>query len=145
MVKLSLPPDGGFEVSRIELDREGPSYAIDTVAALQRSRPRARFVYIIGADAIMEVMTWHRARELLRMVEFCAVGRPGTRLDSARLEALVGRRGARRITIVKGPGIDLSSSEIRRRIREVESIRFLVPGPARKYIEHYGLYSNAES
>jgi nicotinate-nucleotide adenylyltransferase len=144
MVKMALPPDSGFEVSRIELDREGPSYAIDTVAALQRSRPRAEFVYIIGADAIVEIMTWHRARELLEMVEFAAVSRPGTRLTQERLEKIVGRTAARRITIIRGPGVDLSSSQVRRRVREGETIRFIVPAPVRAYIEEFGLYLGAK-
>jgi nicotinate-nucleotide adenylyltransferase len=145
MVKLALPPDSGFTVSRIEIERAGPSFAIDTVAALQRSRPRAEFVYIIGADAFVEIMTWHRAGELLKLVEFCVVGRPGTRLTSQRIERIVGKTRARRITIVAGPGIDVSSSEIRRRVRAGETIRFLVPAPVRAYIEQFGLYRNGES
>jgi len=145
MVKLSLPPEGGLAASRIEIDRPGPSYAIDTVAELQRSRPSAEFVYVIGADAVLEIMTWHRPRELLDMVDFCAVRRPGARLTPSRLEAIVGREAARRITIVGGPGVDVSSSEIRRRVRDGETIRFLVPGPARAYIEEHGLYRSLES
>ena len=79
------------------------------------------------------------------MVDFCAVTRPGTRLTRARLEGVIGPELARKVTIIHGPGIDLSSSEIRRRVREGETIRYLVPAPVCAYIMECNLYSRAET
>ncbi len=129
-----------FEASRLELDRPGPSYAIDTIRSFQEMyHGEAEIVFITGADAILEILTWHKNEALVRLCRFVAATRPGYPLDG--LQQLP-REYLGQIDIVEVPGIEISSTDIRERVRSNLPIRYLTPPETEAYILKHGLYRN---
>ena len=144
MVELAIQGNPAFRASDIELRREGPSYSIDTVQGLRSGSGDAWDIhFLVGADTLPELPTWHRIGELAGLCKFAAFSRPGDSLDA--LDALRGALTEDQIAAIAGrrfeiPLIGVSSTEIRRRVREGVSIRYLVPDPVRDYIATHGLY-----
>jgi nicotinate-nucleotide adenylyltransferase len=134
MVALATASHVQFVASDLELRREGPSYTVDTVAGLLESRPQDEFVLVLGADAYAEVATWKQAERLLGLCRLAVVPRPGAAAASA------GIGGGDGVVHVEGPGLEVSSTEVRRRVREGRSIRYLVPDAVADYIGKKGLY-----
>ena len=128
MVRLAIKDQPAFVASDIELQRPGPSYSIDTVAALHRALPEAQLFLLIGQD--MLTVRWAAWRELKRLCTIAAVRRPGAR----RMKA---QRGIRWLEM---PAIDVSSSDIRARLAAGRSIRYLVPPAVERYIRQHDLY-----
>lgn len=142
MVSLAVQGDNRCAVSRIEIDREGPTYTIDTLRAL-RSWPQyeqADLFFITGADAIAEIDSWKDHDQLAKLAEFVAVTRPGCgpTVDSERacLDVPVVRLDV--------PGFDISSTVIRERICRGQSIDDLTPANVVRYIDKHRLYSQTE-
>jgi len=139
MVVLGTASNPGFEVSRIELDRPGPSYAVDTVRQIdEQLGPDTTLHFITGADAMLEFTTWHQPARLAEMCQFIAVMRPG--YDVQRLERALGPDLMARTRVLRIPGVDISSTELRRRAGSGESLRYLTPEPVVRYIESRHLY-----
>lgn len=146
MLELAVEGDPRFEVSRVELERDGPSYTIDTILALRERHPGARFVLLLGADTLLELHSWRRIGDLLDLCETAALPRPGSDL-SDRTAADLGFADpelAERVWAhrVDGHLVDLSSTEIRMRLAEGLSIRYLVPDPVAMYIAEHRLYGS---
>jgi len=143
MVRLAVAGNPHFETSDIEMRRHGPSYTIDTLGAFRKLYPRARIFFIAGADSLVELPKWHRARELVRRFDFLIVKRPGSKpAYRAVLEKAFGKRQALKLEahfIHAGP-YNISATEIRNRIAAGESIRYLVPQAVERYILKKGLY-----
>jgi nicotinate-nucleotide adenylyltransferase len=139
MVVLATASHPQFEVSRVELDRPGPSYTVDTLREFRSQvGPDARIYFITGADAIFEILTWRSPHDLARSCEFIAVARPGydlQRLTKEMSDLLHGRAH-----ILNVPGVAVSSTEIRRRAADGESLRYLVPPAVARYVEVNRLY-----
>jgi len=150
MLRLATEGEDLFDVSAVETERSGPSYTIDTVAALRESLPEeTKLSWIIGADMLPDLPSWVRVGELLDRVELVVAVRPPwqERIDEI-LDTLAETLGAEQVDrirrgVVATPLIDLSATEIRRRVLEGRSIRFMVPESVREYIDGYGLYLNA--
>lgn len=143
MLELVVELDEGFSVSRLEVDRPGVSYTIDTLEALQRRLPGARLVFVMGSDTLPELHTWHRIEELLGRYETLAVVRPGLDLAGLerrdlRLPEAVRDRLLRRV--VRGHEMDVSATDIRMRVAEGMRIRYLVPEAVEMYIMEHSLY-----
>ena len=140
MVRLAVAEEACFTISRIDLDRPGPCYSVDTVRLLQEQWGAAvRIHFLIGADSLADLPTWYQPRRLLELCQVVAVGRPGYGVDLAALK----RRfpGAPPVVLLDHvPPIDVSSTEIRRRVAEGRSIEGLVPPAVAGYIEAHGLY-----
>ena len=136
MCRLAVEHVGGCEVNDIETKRAGPSYTIDTARALARSRA-GRVSWLIGADMLRSLPTWHAPEALLTEVDFVIVARPGWSFDWATLpepfRALQGK-------VVEAPLIEISATDIRRRVRDGLPIDFLTPAPVVEYIRATGLY-----
>lgn len=143
MVELATAPNPAFEVSRIEVDREGPSYAIHTLEALQRERPGADLFFLTGVDALAEVGTWYRSADVLQLATFVAAARPGYPL--AQLEAVLPPETMRRVTPLATTDLAISATEIRRRVADGLPIRYLTPDPVEAYIRSHGLYRLPEA
>jgi nicotinate-nucleotide adenylyltransferase len=124
-----------FSVSRIEVDREGPTYAVDTLRAL-KDETDADLYFITGADAIVEIVQWKDTRDLFELAHFIAATRPG--YDVAGLE-VPGDDGDA-VTVMNIPALAISSTDIRERVKGGRPIRYLVPEGVKSYIEKAGLY-----
>ena len=127
-----------FVVSRIEIDRSGPSYAIDTLRALNAEYPDAELFFITGADAILQILTWKEPEQVLSEARFIAATRPGYDLD--RLEKELPESLEDRVTIMEIPALAISSTDVRRRVHDGRPIHYLVPPGVAAYIEKAGLY-----
>ncbi len=143
MLELALAGNPIFKICTAEIERAGPSYTLTTVRQLQKNTADARFHLILGADSVRDLPDWHRAAELVRNVEIIGLRRPGVKTDMSKShEETLGAEGAQKLKdcFLPVPEIDISSSDIRARVRERRSIRYLVPDDVREYIRGKGLY-----
>jgi nicotinate-nucleotide adenylyltransferase len=136
MVKLAIRGNPCFRAEDIELRIGGTSYTVDTMRRLVERHPTVEFHFIVGADMAETLHTWHRAEELLQLVKFIALRRPGSDCDPQRLPEMVRRR----VDVVDAPLIGISSSDIRRRVAEGKSVRYLVPDDIYDYIKENRIY-----
>ena len=152
MAALAAAERPGWTASRIELDREGRSYTYDTLIELGKQFPGTQIFFILGADAFAEIATWSRYPAVLDLANFVVVSRPGITLDSlcervpsafpsTSLRASSLRPSAKtRVIPVETTTPDVSSTEIRRRIRAGVSLAGLVPDSVATYIQTHRLY-----
>lgn len=138
MTVIATASNPAFSVSRIELDREGQTYTIDTLRALRAERPGAELFFITGADAILQILSWREPDAVLREARFIAATRPGYDLERLEKELPAGLED--RVTIMEIPALAISSTDVRRRAREGRPIRYLVPAGVAEYISKRGLY-----
>lgn len=139
MALLATAGDPHFVVSRLELDRPGPSYSIDTIRQLKSEAGEGSQIYwVVGADAALEMLTWHQPDAVLAEATVVVVPRPGS--DLGRLDETLGAERASKITVVEAPLADISSTMIRGLVRSGQSIRYLTPPAVVDYIEKRGLY-----
>lgn len=139
MTVLATASNPHFVVSRIEIDRPGSSYAIDTVRAFhQQFGEGVELIFITGVDAVMEILTWKENGELIKICRFIAVTRPG--YDLSQLNKFLPSDYLDRIEILPIPDVGISSTLIRERVRRGEPIRYLTPAPVCDYIAKHKLY-----
>ncbi len=130
-----------FFVSAIEMERPGPSYTIDTVRSLhERSGGRTKFYFITGADAVGDLPTWNNIDQLLDLCEFVATTRPGCVSTLDDVISHFGAKGAERIHRLTTPELEISSTDIRDRVKKGRSIKYIVPESVENYILKEGLY-----
>jgi len=143
MARLAAEEHPGWTVSRVEVDRQGPSYTFDTLTQL--AKPGTQIFFITGADAFAEIATWSRYPAVLDLANFVVVSRPGITLDSLRERvpsAFGDRPSAKtRVILVEADTPDISSTDIRRRVRAGHSLAGFVPEPVARYIAEHRLYS----
>lgn len=144
MTRLAVEGDPLFEVSDIELNRAGPSYTFDTVCEFQvRLGSDVRLYWFIGADSLPELPTWSRIDQLVQKVQIVTATRPGWSPPPVDLLAkAVGTAAAQSLIAqcVETPSIDISSTQIRSRVRAGQSISYLTPPGVTSYIHAHGLY-----
>ncbi|MBN1889688.1 MAG: nicotinate-nucleotide adenylyltransferase [Thermoflexales bacterium] len=139
MIELAIAGQAGFRLSRVDIDRPGPHYTADTVALLHSSFPGHELYFLMGADSLSTVPKWYKPGRIIAQVRLIAARRPGFEPDIDQLEArLPGLR--ERLTWLDSPWLDIAASDIRRRVREGQSIRYLVPVTVEAYIRQQGLY-----
>ena len=138
MTQMAIVTNPGFDLSDIEARREGYSYSIDTVREFyDLYGPDLELFFITGADAILGINTWKDADELVNMCTFIAASRPGfdlTELNKLPLNWL------EHIRLFEIPALAISSTDIRRRVLQGDSIKYLLPEPVEHYILRHGLY-----
>ena len=147
MLEAALEGESGFEVSTVELEREGISYSIDTVRHFIRQDAGMDWYFIIGTDSLLELHTWKEVHELLTLCTFAILERPGfdpssandktIRLEDPWPETLKGQ-------VCRGHPVDISSTGIRQNIRGGESVEHLVPEVVEAYIREHRLYAHQE-
>ena len=139
MVRLATAGNPSFAVCDLEIVRGGRSYSVDTVASLRDDYPDADFTFVAGADVLPDLPRWHAVERLLKLSRFAIVTRPGHALDLDRLyTALPGAEG--RIGEVGGLRLDISSTELRARLRRGAPIRYQAPDAVIRYIDEHDLY-----
>ena len=142
MTVLATVANDVFVVSRVDIDRPGPSYTVDTLTELQRLYgPETELYFITGADAMSQILQWKDGESLFEMCHFIAATRPGYSLMTFK-KALgpVAQKFKDRIHPLQVPALAISSSDIRHRIRQGRSARYLLPDPVWHYIMKNGLY-----
>lgn len=143
MVELAIEGDHRFSVSDIELVRGGVSYTMDTIQALQESRPDVEWLLIVGSDTLVDLHNWHRIDDLLDLCNIASFLRPGeSSLDRiAEKIKLPEHRKAQLLNhVIEAHLVEISSTEIRMRVAEGLGIRYLVPPEVEMYICEHGLY-----
>ena len=146
MTVLATITNPSFEVSRIEIDREGYTYTIDTIRELKNTLSDDTKIYFItGADAIHKILTWKEPEKLLKMCEFVAVTRPGYNKDKL-FEHIknIEKTLKGKIHFLEVPHLDISSSDLRNRVQENKSIKYMLPEEVENYIYKFGLYRKKE-
>ena len=127
-----------FSVSRIEVDRAGPTYTVDTLRELKGlDGDEVDLFFVTGADAMLEILQWKDPEEILALAHFIAATRPG--YDLTRFEAEAPTRHPN-VSVMNIPALAISSTDIRKRVGEGRPIRYLVPEGVKSYIEKAGLY-----
>ena len=134
MTRAAVEPNDRFRASDLELQREGPSYTVDTVRALRSAHPGAEIFLIIGADQFGKLHTWREPAELASLARLVVMAREGE--DPGRIDPGVEVS----YEVVPVTRVDLSSSAIRERVRAGRPIRYLVRKPVRRIIAQEGLY-----
>lgn len=132
MVTLAIAGESGLSVERLEADRPGPSYTVETLRALRSREPGNEFVVLLGADAAADLDQWHEAAALPGLARVVAFARAGTARSPHPLLHQV----------VEAPAVEISSTVIRQRVAAGRSIRYLVPDAVAEYIATQGLYRN---
>jgi len=134
MTVIATASNPRFSVSRVDIDRPGPTYTIDTLRDLRAASPDADLYFITGADALAKMLTWHDVDQLFSLAHFIGCTRPGHRLSGAGLPE-------GKISLVEIPALAISSSECRHRVAAGEPVWYLVPDGVVQYIAKRGLYS----
>jgi nicotinate-nucleotide adenylyltransferase len=134
MLDLAVAGARGFAVERAELAREGPSYTVETLLGLRAREPDVAWTLLLGADAAAELDAWHRAKELPGLARIVVFARPGTPIPASPLIA----------GTVEVPAVEVSATEIRRRVREGRPVRYWVPDAVAEYMVRHRLYLDAE-
>lgn len=133
MTVVATASNPRFTVSRVDVDRPGLTYTVDTLRDLKAERPGADLFFITGADAIEQIFTWKDVDDLWGMAHFVAVTRPGHTLSTDRIP-----EGS--VTQLEVPALAISSTDCRARARAGEPVWYLVPDGVVQYIAKYGLY-----
>lgn len=136
MARLACAPNEAFEVLAVEVDRPGPSYTVDTLAELSGA---GELHFILGADALPDLPRWRAVERIVELARIVAVGRPGFLPDLAALARDLPQL-RERLIILEGPRLEISSTELRRRIAEGRPIRYQTPDAVVAYIAANGLY-----
>jgi len=141
MTRLAVAGDDAFDLTIIEMERPGPSYTIDSVVELQRTYGTDASLYLLmAADSLAQIDTWRQPDELLDRIEWVVGPRPGAPApERSTLEARFGEK-AGRIHLLEGPSLDVSSTQIRRRVAAGQAIRYLVPRGIEELIVDRRLY-----
>jgi nicotinate-nucleotide adenylyltransferase len=133
MAVIATASNPDFWVSRVDIDRGGPTYTIDTVRDIAAQTPEAELFFITGADALAAILSWKNATELLGMAHFVGVTRPGYELSGTHLPA-------DSVTLVDVPAMAISSSDCRTRVSQGQPVWYLVPDGVVQYIAKHRLY-----
>ena len=144
MLALAIAGNPAFAIDELEKDRTGPSYTVDTLEQLQRSRPADELAFIIGSDSLHDLHLWYQPRRILELAALLVVARadwptfsPGELRESLQLQ----EDFALRYEVVEAPLVTIASRDIRRHIAEGSSVRYMIPRAVEAYIAEKGLYA----
>ncbi|WP_235779260.1 nicotinate-nucleotide adenylyltransferase [Sinomonas notoginsengisoli] len=136
MTVIATASNPRFTVSRVDIDRPGPTYTIDTLRDLRRMRPEADLYFITGADAMAQILSWKDVEELWELAHFVGVTRPGHELHDL---------GRKDVSLLEVPAMAISSTDCRARVAVSEPVWYLVPDGVVQYIAKYDLYRSEAS
>jgi nicotinate-nucleotide adenylyltransferase len=138
MTRLAAAGNPGLRVSPLEVERDGPSYTVTTLEQLRRT-VGGELHFILGADALADLHRWRQAARLIELAWLVAIARPGFAPDLAALDARL-PGASKRVTVLEGPQLDISSSALRERLAIGRPVRYLLPDAVLAYIEEHRLY-----
>lgn len=134
MLSLAIADTPGFALERMELDRPGPSYTVHTLQELHRRHPGVELILLLGADAAAELSDWYEADQIPQLARIVVFARPGSPVRAAPPIAQV----------IEVPAIDISATDVRRRVSRRQPVRYWVPDAVAEYIARHGLYLDPE-
>jgi nicotinate-nucleotide adenylyltransferase len=141
MTVIATASNPRFKVSRVDIDRGGPTYTIDTLRDLNAAMPDTELFFITGADALADIFTWRDAAELFELAQFVGCTRPGYEMGHSTLEGIP----TDRVTILEIPALTISSTDCRERTARGEPVWYLVPDGVVQYIAKHELYVEPQS
>ncbi|WP_106298551.1 nicotinate-nucleotide adenylyltransferase [Knoellia remsis] len=136
MTVVATASNPRFQVSRVDIERDGPTYTIDTLRDLRRLYPEDELFFITGADALAQILSWKDADELFELAHFIGVTRPGYELSESGLPD-------DKVTLQEVPAMAISSTDCRERVADGEPVWYLVPDGVVQYINKHRLYAAA--
>ncbi len=139
MVQRAIAGHPHLMLSRVDIDRPGPHYTADTLALLRSSYPDDVLYFLMGADSLQDLLKWHEPQRIIAQAQLVVARRPGATPDLISLEASLPGL-SKRIIWLDSPWLDISASDLRRRVRMGYSVRYLVPPAVEAYIMQNGLY-----
>ncbi|CAN5264579.1 nicotinate-nucleotide adenylyltransferase [soil metagenome] len=140
MTVVATAANPRFRVSRVDIDRDGPTYTIDTLRDLAAELPDADLYFITGADALGDIFSWRDAQRVFDLAHFVGCTRPGAELDPSTVELMPHDR----VTLLEIPALSISSTDCRERQRLGRPVWYLVPDGVVQYITKHRLYSQTE-
>lgn len=144
MVKLAIASNPYFTISRVDIDRFGPCYTVDTIQLLRDELGSdVELYFIMGSDSLADLPTWHQPQRLIRLCRLAVVERPGYQVDMEELERVLPGITSR-VHFINAPQLDISSTDIQRRVREGLPIKYQVPEAVEEYIYKHWLYTGRE-
>jgi nicotinate-nucleotide adenylyltransferase len=143
LVEAAIADNPAFRLSRVDLDRPGPHFTVETLALLQAQNPTAELYLLIGGDSLAELHHWRDPAGVVRQARLAVMPRPGWHADMDALERLHPGIGAR-ITWLDAPALDLSSTDLRRRLHAGLPVRYLVPPAVEAYLREHALHMEAD-
>jgi nicotinate-nucleotide adenylyltransferase len=142
MTVIATASNPRFSVSRVDIDRAGPTYTNDTLEDLRALNPGSDLYFITGADALASILSWQNWEELFGLAKFIGVSRPGYELNGQHIVAAIDQLPADALSLVEVPALAISSSECRARAANSRPIWYLVPDGVVQYVTKRGLYRN---
>ena len=140
MTRLAIADDPRYELSYADIGGDGPSFTVDLLERLKREHEGTELAFIGGMDIPHELHRWREPLRVLDLARLIVISRPGSdRIDLADVDARI-PGASRRITVLETPGVAISSTDLRRRVAEGRSLRYLVPDSVAAYIAEHGLY-----
>ena len=136
MAVIATASNPRFWVSRVDIDRAGPTYTVDTITDIREQRPDAELFFITGADALAQILSWKDGDKAIQLAHFVGVNRPGYELSAAHLPT-------DSVTLLDVPAMAISSSDCRARVRAGQPVWYLVPDGVVQYINKHKLYLDA--
>lgn len=143
MLRLAIAHDPRFEISLVDLGRDGPSFTSDLLARLRERLVPADLIFLMGEDSLRDLPNWHEPGRIATLAELGVASRSGVDLDPTLIHRAVPETRDR-IRLVDIPGVDVSSSDLQRRVAAGDPIRYLVPLAVERYIREHGLYRPPE-
>jgi nicotinate-nucleotide adenylyltransferase len=140
MLQLAIAGKNGLEISDLEIKRGGTSYTIETLEQLQRLHPQDQLSVIVGSDLFSDVGLWRRFSDIVKIAEFLVMERPGSKLTTPPSSVSADELPHLRFKVFTGPSVQISSSDIRRDIKDGKNVSHLLPSPVYDYIEQEKLY-----
>jgi nicotinate-nucleotide adenylyltransferase len=139
MVEMAVTDNSGFQLSRVDVDRPGPHYTVDTLRILNGEYPDATCFFLVGGDSLAEFVTWRDPSGILAWARLAVMQRPGWETDQASLaKALPAIK--ERLTWLDAPHLEISGTDLRRRVAAGLPIRYLVPASVERYVHEHDLY-----
>lgn len=133
MTQIAIAGNPNFDISTVDIEREGPTYTVDTLKDIQRLNPDADLYFITGADAISQIMTWKNIDDLWPLAKFIGVTRPGHDLKVPKVANA-------EVSILEIPALAISSTDIRARVKAGKPVDYLLPDSVIEYIHNHDLY-----
>lgn len=138
MVELAIADNSWFKASTLEMERQGASYTVDTLKELKQKLERPEVYFLMGSDSLFDLVNWYHYEEIASLCTLVSVSRPGFANEEA-LESVPASIRKKTI-ILEVPGLEISSTELKRRLQSGEPVRYLLPEAVAAYIEEHRLY-----